>query len=154
MSYQVFWIVENHVLYISLSGDVTLDDFRDSSKHIADHMDAAYSSGSSDIIIGIIDLREAALAMLLRSVISAAAQAIADVIDPRIWNAKPGFTVLITTSEAAKMLTSIIIRLTSQPMTTIGTLAEALTVVSYMYPELQTQLDVYRDNHQSAGSTP
>jgi hypothetical protein len=147
MTYQVFWIVENHILYIGLSGDLTLGDFRDSSKHIADHMDAAYST-SSDIVIGIIDLREASLGQLVRSVISAA-QSISEVIDPRIWKAKSGFTILITTSESAKVLTSIIIRLTAQPMTTVGTLLEALTVVSYMYPELQSQLDAYRDGPSS-----
>jgi hypothetical protein len=153
MSYRVFWIVEHHVLYIRLSGHIGLDDFHDSSKHIADLMDEAYAKDTANIIIGVIDLRDASLGMLVRSAITASAQTIADVIDPRVWKARPGFTILITTSDAARMLTSIIIRLTTQPMTTVGTLAEALMVVSYMYPELQTQLTAYTDDPRSAENT-
>ncbi|MBI5929747.1 MAG: hypothetical protein HY862_10585 [Chloroflexi bacterium] len=151
MAYQVHWVIQNHVLYISLSGDITLDDFRDSSKQIADSMDEAYKSESASIIIGIIDLQQAKLGMLMRSAISAA-QDIADVIDTRVWKAKPGFVVLITVSEAAKMLTSVLIRISKQPMTTVGTMHEALMVVRYMYPELQTELEVYERNQPPAGS--
>jgi hypothetical protein len=153
MAYQVHWIIQNHVLYVGLSGDITLDDFRDSSRQIADYMDVAYQSEASSIIIGIIDLQQAKLGGILRSAISAA-QDIADVIDARVWKAKPGFVVLITVSEAAKMLTSILIRISKQPMTTVGTMREALMVVRYMYPELQTELDTYQENENPAGSKP
>jgi hypothetical protein len=153
MAYQVHWIIQNHVIYIALSGDITLDDFRDSSRQIADYMDVAYQSEASSIIIGIIDLQQAKLGGILRSAISAA-QDIADVIDARVWKAKPGFVVLITVSEAAKMLTSILIRISKQPMTTVGTMREALMVVRYMYPELQTELDTYQENENPAGSKP
>ncbi|MBZ0280407.1 MAG: hypothetical protein K8L97_06675 [Anaerolineae bacterium] len=148
MAYQVFWIVQNHVLYVSLSGDITLDDFRGVSKKSADYMDAAYASGTSSIIIGIIDLTDANLGKLMRSAVSAA-QDISNVIDARHWKAKPGFVVLITVSDSAKMLTSFIIRISKQPMTTVGTMNEALMVVRYMYPELQTQLDDYRGGEHS-----
>lgn len=127
-----------------------MDDFRASSKIIADNMDSAYKSEVQGIIIGIVDLQEASLARLMRTIMTALVQEIASVIDPRIWDAKPGFTILITTSETAKLLTSLIIRLSSQPMTTVGTLAEALMVVSYMYPELQPLLDAHADAEQPA----
>lgn len=142
MAYQVYWIIQNHVIYVSLSGDITLDDFRESSKQIADYMDIATSQGASNIIIGIVDLTDAKLGFLVRSTMSGAPD-ISDMIDPRHWKAKPGFVVLITMSEAAKLLTSIIIRISRQPMTTVATLKEALLVVRYMYPELQTELEAY-----------
>lgn len=142
MAYKVHWIIPHQVLYVSLLGDITLDDFRNVSKQSADYMDDAYSSGASDIIIGIIDLTEAKLAMLLRSTLSIS-QDISDVIDKRHWQAKPGFVVLVTLSETAKLLTSFVIRVSKQPMTTVGSMEEALMVVRYMYPELQTKLDAY-----------
>lgn len=150
MAYQVSWIVQNRVLYIKLSGDITLEDFHSSTRQIADYMEDAYSSDSSGMIIGIVDLRASGFGQLMRSILSTLAQEIAAVIDSRLWKAKPGFIILITTSDAAKLLTSMIIRLSTQPMTTVGTLAEALTVVSYMYPELQSQLDIYQESQQSA----
>ena len=149
MAYKVHWIVKYNVLYTSLSGDITLDDFRESTREVADLMDDAYQSGSKNIIIGVIDLTEAKLSMLVRSAVSVS-QDISDVIDPRVWNAKPGFVVLVTVSTSAQMLTSIIIRISKQPMTTVGNLEEALTVVRYMYPELQTQLDGYLENDNPA----
>lgn len=152
MAYNVHWIVRHHVLYVSLSEDITLDDFRGVSKQSADYMDEAYNSGSSNIIIGIIDLTNARMGMLMRSAVSLA-QDISDVIDKRHWEAKPGFVVLITQSEAAKLLTSIVIRVSRQPMTTVGSLDEALMVVRYMYPELQAQLETYmQENSHSAGA--
>jgi hypothetical protein len=150
MAYKVSWIVQHRVLYISLSGDIKLDDFRDSSRQIADYMDDAYNSETSDIIIGIIDLTDAKLSLLMRSAISVA-QDISDVIDARVWKAKPGFVVLVTVSEAAKLLTSLTIRISKQPMTTVGNLDEALMVVRYMYPELGPQLDHYQAGDHSAG---
>lgn len=150
MAYQVLWIVEHRVLHISLSGQLTLDDFRDSSREIADYLDHAYQSGAR-LVIGIVDVREAALGQLLHSVLSTTVEEISTAVDSRLWKAKPGFIVLVTTSESAKALTSLVIRLSSQPLTTVATLAEALMVVSYMYPELQAQLDSYRDNNPFAG---
>jgi hypothetical protein len=148
MAYHVTWIIEHHVLYVSLSGDMSLDDFRGVSKQSADYMDDAYASGTSGIIIGIIDLTDANLGILMRSALSVA-QDISNVIDSRHWKAKPGFVVLITVSDSAKMLTSFIIRISKQPMTTVGTMDEALTVVRYMYPELQSQLDDYQGGSHS-----
>ncbi|MDX2139261.1 MAG: hypothetical protein SF123_14340 [Chloroflexota bacterium] len=151
MAYHVSWIVRHQVLYISLSDEITLADFRDSTKQIADYMDDAYSTGTTNLIIGIIDLTHAKLGFLMRSAISVA-QDISDVIDPRHWNAKPGFVVLITVSEAAKLLTSVIIRISKQPMTTVASLNEALAVVCSMYPDLQTQIDTYQASEHSAGT--
>jgi hypothetical protein len=151
MAYQVDWIVRHHILYITFTGDITLEDFQQSSKIISDEMDAAYAADASGIIIGIVDLREASLGRLLRLGV-AAAQDISGVLDPRVWKAKPGFVVLITLSDTARLLTSILIKLSKQPMTTVGTMPEALTVVSYMYPELQSRLDAFRDSQPSAGS--
>ncbi len=150
MAYKVFWIVENHVIYVSLSADITLDDFRHSSKQIADYMDEAYRTGTTDIIIGIVDLTEARLGPLMRSALSVAPE-ISNVIDPRHWQAKPGFVVLVTLSDAAKLLTSLIIRISRQPMTTVGSLKEALMVVRYMYPDLAEQIATYEDKHASSG---
>ncbi len=149
MAYKVLWIVENHVVYVGLSKDVRLEDFRESSKEIADLLEVAYADGAANII-GIIDLTDARLGALMRSAVSIA-QDISSVIDPRHWEAKPGFVVLITQSEAAKVLTAVIIRISKQPMTTVGTLGEALTVVCSMYPELQAQIDAYQsdDGHST-----
>lgn len=152
MAYQVFWIVQHRVLYIQLAGDIVLDDFRDSSRQIADYMDEAYQTLPGSVVIGIIDLREAHLGQFLRLAIAAAVQSIADVLDPRVWKAKSGFVVLITTSQSAKIITSMVIRLTTQPMTTIGTLDEALTVVGYMYPELHDPLNAFKETDLFTGT--
>lgn len=152
MAYKVAWIVPHHVLYTSLSDDVRLEDFRESSREIGDLMDEAYASGTGSIIIGIIDLTHAKMGQLMRSVISAA-QDIYDQIDPRMWQAKPGFVVLVTVSESAKLLTSLVIRISKQPMTTVGTMEEAMMVVRYMYPELQHQLDEYLNSDRPVGTS-
>lgn len=149
MAYHVAWIVPQRVIYISLSDDITLTDFRDSSKIIADYLDEAYASNLSSPIVGVVDLTYAKLGFLMRSAISVA-QDISDVIDPRHWNAKPGFVVLITVSEVAKMVTSVVIRISKQPMTTVASLGEALAVVRSLYPDLHTQIDAYEVESQTA----
>jgi|GEM_PF-6112000 len=150
MAYQVSWIVQHRVLYVRESGRVTLDDIRESTKLIADYMDDAYAN-SAALVIGIIDLRESKFALSLRTLANGV-QNIASVVDPRHWKAKPGFVVLVTTGESAKYITSLVIGLSKQPMTTVATIEEALMVVRYMYPELQTFLDEYID--QFAAGTP
>ncbi|MDX2075910.1 MAG: hypothetical protein SFZ02_05730 [bacterium] len=143
MAYDVHWIVKYQVIYVGLLDDITLDDFRDSSKQIADYMDEAYSQEVTHKIIGVIDLTHAKLGTLMRFTLSAA-QDIANVIDPRNLKAKPGFTILVTVSEVAKLITGLVIRLSRQPMTTVATLDEALNVVGNMYPELKIQLTTYQ----------
>lgn len=152
MAYNVFWILEHRVLYISQSEQVTLEDIRLSSREIADSMEEAYKSGAA-FIIGVLDMSSADLSRLLRSVLTTAADEIASVIDPRVWNAKPGFIILITASETARTILSLVVRLSSQPMTTVGTVDEALTVVGYMYPELAAELKAYHHDEHSAGTT-
>ncbi len=146
MAYTVSWIVEDRVIYVSLYGEITLDDFRESSKQIADYLDIAYARANGEIVVGVIDLTAAGLGVLLRSTVSAA-QDISNVVDPRHWEAKPGFVLLITQNDVAKLLTSIVIRISKQPMTTVGSLEEALMVVRSMYPELQAQLEAYQASH-------
>jgi len=152
MTYQVWWIVDNRVLYIRQSPDVTLEDIRASTKAIADHIEEAYKQTPSSLIIGILDMRATTVDRIMRSALSAAIKNVVDVIDPRVWKAKPGFLILVTTSNTVKVIIFPVIRLSSQPLTTVATLAEALTVVSYMYPELQSQLDAYRDSDLFAGT--
>ncbi|MFN8529810.1 MAG: hypothetical protein U0670_14490 [Anaerolineae bacterium] len=151
MAYNVFWIVEHRVLYIDESEQITLEDIRLSTRETAAAMDEAYQSGAA-LIIGILNVSHADLSRLMRSVVTTTVDEIASVIDPRLWKAKPGFIILITASETAKMLLSLVIRLSSQPMTTVGTVEEALTVVSYMYPELADALKSYRHDDRSAGT--
>lgn len=151
MAYNVFWIVEHRVLYISESGQVTLEDIRLSTQEVAAAMEEAYQSGAA-LIIGVLNVRHADLSRLIRSALTTTIDEIASVIDPRLWKAKPGFIILITTSETAKTLLSLVVRLSSQPMTTVGTVDEALTVVSYMYPELAAELKAYRHDDRSAGT--
>jgi hypothetical protein len=152
MAYQVWWIVENRVLYIRQPLDLTLEDIRDSTRDIADHIEAAYQHNPTPLIIGVLDMREATVDRLMRSALSVAVKNVVDVIDPRVWKAKPGFIILITTSNTVKLLIYPVIKLSSQPITTVATLAEALTVVSYMYPELQTELDDFRKTDLFAGT--
>jgi hypothetical protein len=149
MAYRVDWIVPQRVIYINLHDDITIADFRDSSKLIADYLDEAYAQQTANPIVGVVDLTHAKLGFLMRSAISVA-QDISDVIDPRHWNAKPGFVVLITMSEAAKLLTAVIIRISKQPMTTVASLGEALAVVRSLYPDLNTQIDSYQADNQTA----
>lgn len=139
MPYQVAWIVEYQVLYVREYGEVTLDDIRDSTRIVADEMDTAYAS-ATPLVIGIVDLRDSRFGVSVR-VLAGGVQHIANVVDPRLWKAKPGFVVLITTGEAAKYITSLVIALSKQPMTSVGTLEEALMVVRSMYPELVAQLN-------------
>lgn len=154
MAYKVSWIVPNRVLYILQTGDITLEDIRLSSVQIADHLESAYASSGGTMVIGVVDMRDIRLGHVMRSVVTAAVKDIANVIDSRVWRAKPGFVVLITGSDSAKLLVSLIIRISSQPLTTVGTMAEALTVVSYMYPELKEELDQYRDSDEQAQAAP
>lgn len=144
MSYQVKWIIENQVLYIQQAGDVSLDDLRASSKLIADHIFSAYAATPENVVIGIVDMSDARFGSLLRAAIPIVVKQVADIIDPRIWDAKPGFTVLVTSSERAKLAISLVIKISAQPLTTVATLDEALTVISAMYPELRTQLESYK----------
>jgi hypothetical protein len=144
MAYQVFWVIQHRVLYIQLAGEITIDDFRYSSVEIGDAITEAYEQSLGNMVIGIVDLQQANLGRFLRLAMTTAVKTIADAIDPRCWQAKPGFTVLITSSQSARMITSLVIRMTSQPLTTVATLGESLTVVSYMYPELQEQLDTFK----------
>lgn len=153
MSYQAFWIIKHRVLYNQLAGDITLDDFRGISKETADLITDAYTSLPGQMVIGVIDIREANLGQFLRLAMTAAVQNIADVIDSRVWKAKSGFVILITTSQSAKVITGMVIRLSAQPMTTVATLDEALTVVSYMYPELQAELNTFKTTDLFTKST-
>jgi hypothetical protein len=143
MAYDVHWIVKYQVIYIGLLDDISLDDFRDSSKEIADYLDEAYSQEVTHKIIGVIDLTHAKLGTLMRFTLSAA-QDIANVIDARNLQAKPGFTILVTVSEVAKLITGLVIRLSKQPMTSVASLDEALNVVANMYPELKIPLNNYQ----------
>lgn len=145
MAHQGFWMVQHRVLYLSMSDDVILDDFRGISRLAADKLEEVSAHAPNNLVIGIVDLRAAKLVQMMRRVVSAAVQNIAEVIDPRIWKAKPGFVVIITTSDSAKMMTALVIRLYAQPMTSVGTLDEAITVVGSMFPELTAQMDAYRD---------
>ena len=152
MPTKVFWIVRDRVIYMCASGDVTLNDIGDMTQSVADHMDEAYLNRAT-LIVGMVDLREANLSSVMRSVLSTSVSEISNVIDSRLWKAKPGFIVLLRTSDAAKTIISLIVQISKQPMTTVGTLSEGLTVVSYMYPELQEQLNAYRDGLRSAGTS-
>jgi hypothetical protein len=152
MAYQVYWIIHHHVLHIRFADDLQLDDLRDSSRLIADHIGDAYDNAPQNVITGVVDMSAAHLGSLLRTMLSLLVKQIADVIDPRIWKAKPGFVVLITKSEHAQTAVSLVVKLSSQPMTTVATLDEALTVVGAMYPELQAELDTFRRQHGSANS--
>jgi hypothetical protein len=149
MSYQVSWIIPNHVLYIRYTDDLTLDDLRDSSRLMMEHLEVAYRDTPQNVITGVVDIREADLGSLFRSIMTVVVKQIADVIDPRIWKAKSGFVILITSSEYAKTAVSLVVKLSSQPMTTVATLDEALTVIASMYPELQTQIEDYKKHHLS-----
>ena len=151
MVYRAFWIVENRVLYIGQREHVTFEDVRFSTQQIADYIDDAYAHGSK-LVIGILDLNGVDLSLLVHSPLATAVNEIADVIDPRLLKAKPGFIILVTTSNDTKAIISPIVRLAVQPMTTVGTLHEALTVASYMYPELKDQLGAYRDGDNPTGA--
>lgn len=153
MAYEVSWIVQHHVLYTRFLDEITLDDFRGVSTAAADMLDLAYASDSSGIIIGIVDLSNASLGPLLRYA-TAVVKDISSMIDPRVWKAKPGFVVLITVSETAKLVTSLIIHISKQPMTTVGSIEEALTVVRSMYPELSTLFDADRHDDQESKTAP
>jgi hypothetical protein len=144
MSYHVSWIIPNHILYIHYTDELLLDDLRASSKLIAEHMETAHEEAPQNIITGVVDIRDADLGSLLRSMLTVVVRQIADVIDPRLWKAKSGFIVLVTGSERARTAVSLVVKLSSQPMTTVGSLDEALTIVGSMYPELQAQIEEYK----------
>ncbi|MBK8020896.1 MAG: hypothetical protein IPK19_05570 [Chloroflexi bacterium] len=150
MAYRVEWIVQDRVLYMREYDAVQLEDIRDISQRAADLLEAAYRSGAR-LVIGIVDLSDARFETSL-PLFRHGLEEIAAAVDPRMWKAKPGFVVLITTTEAARDITSFVISTSKQPLTTVETLDEALLVVRYMYPELQAQLDAYRDRHLSLGN--
>ncbi|MEQ8673698.1 MAG: hypothetical protein RLP44_11965 [Aggregatilineales bacterium] len=143
MSWQVYWIIENSVLYGNLSGNVTLEGIQGISTEIADHVEEAQKRKPQNVTIGIVDMREARIDMVVRALASARLHKIFDAVDARVWRFKPGFTVLIRSGDYVSMLVSVIIRISNQPMTTVGSLEEALEVITSMYPELSAQLDSY-----------
>lgn len=140
MAHQVDWIAKYHVLSIRYTGSITLDDIHASTVEVADHLTEAYQNAPDHLIIGVVDMQDTGLGQVIRSVLPTVARRISEIIDPRIWKAKPGFVILITTSETAKLLISLIIRLYSQPMTTVASLDEALNVIRHMYPDLEPLL--------------
>ena len=143
MSWQVYWIIEDNVLYGNLSGNVTLEGIQGISKEIADQVEEAQKRKPENVTIGIVDMREARIDMVVRALASARLHKIFDAVDARVWRFKPGFTVLIRSGDYVSMLVSVIIRISNQPMTTVGSLEEALEVITSMYPELGAQLDSY-----------
>lgn len=146
MSHQVYWVIEDHVLYASQYGNISLESIHDISKDIADIVEASHQRAPDNVTIGIVDMREVRVDMVIRALASASIHKIFDVVDPRVWKFKPGFTVLITASDYVSMLVSIIIKISNQPMTTVGSLEEAIEVIKSMYPELTKQLDSYAHN--------
>ena len=143
MSWQVYWIIENSVLYGNLSGNVTLEGIQGISTEIADNVEESQKREPQNVTIGIVDMREARIDMVVRALASARLHKIFDAVDARVWRFKPGFTVLIRSGDYVSMLVSVIIRISNQPMTTVGSLEEALEVITSMYPELSAQLDSY-----------
>jgi len=154
MAYDVSWIIENHVLYIHYQGKVSLDDIRQSTRQVVDWVEAVYEQNPENTVIGVVDLTEANLNQILwTTTLNIIVKQVKDVIDPRITRLKTGFVALITDSERARTVISLLLRLFSQPLTTIASLDEALTVIASMYPELAAQLEHYRENHISAGTS-
>ncbi len=145
MAHDVYWMIENHVIYTKYTGEITLDDIRGSTQMIADLLEGAYANAPHNTIIGVVDTHEGVLTSMLRAAVSMVVQQVADVIDKRVWKAKPGFTVLITTNQHAKMIIALLVRLANNPMTTVETLDEALMVIGTMYPELADQIEALND---------
>lgn len=154
MAYDVSWIIENHVLYIHYQGEVSLQDVRESTRDVVDLIEAAYEQHPENAVIGVVDLTEASLNQILWTTLSVVVKQVTDVLDPRIGRLKTGFAVVITGSERVKTVISLLLRLFSQPLTTVASLNEALTVIESMYPEFAAQLERYRENNISAGSSP
>lgn len=144
MSYQVVWILPYQVLYIQEEGRLELDDIRDSTRLVAEHMMDAQDKAPENTIIGIVDMQNASVNKLLRNALPLTIQSLSDVIDPRLWKLKQGFVVLITTSQSAKVIISLLIRLSAQPLTTVANFDEALAIIISMYPELATPLNEFK----------
>ena len=144
MAYRVFWMIENHIFCTRFSANVLLEDIQQATVEISDYLDAAYANAPENRIIGVIDMQEANISSLLPLTVSVLVNKIADVIDPRIWQAKPGLTVLVTTADRARLVISLVIKLSAQPMTTVGTMDGALAIISAMYPELEQQITDYK----------
>ena len=143
MPYQVLWLVQDRVLYDSQSGDVTVAEIRELTIQIADLLEAAYQKYPGSIV-AILDMREANLAHLTDAHSPAGVRRIADAIDPRIWKARKGFTILITTRKHVQVVISLITKIFSQPITTTGSFDEALELAITMYPELEATLGDWR----------
>lgn len=139
MPYQVQWLVQDRVLYDSQFGDVTLDEIRALTVRIADMLESAYANNTGNIV-AILDMREANLVTMSESHTPAGIRRIADSIDPRIWKARKGFTILITTRTHVQIVISLITKIFAQPITTVGSFDEALAVATTMYPELEPLL--------------
>ncbi|MBL8133165.1 MAG: hypothetical protein JNL42_14990 [Anaerolineae bacterium] len=150
MPYRVEWIVQYRVLYIREYDEVSLDDIRHITRETADLMEEA-SRSSAALLIGIIDLNDAHLGTSL-PIFSLGLDEIAAAVDPRMWKARLGFVALITTTEVVRDMTAFVISRSRQPLTTVASLDEALLIVRYMYPELQAQLNTYRDRNLSYGN--
>ncbi len=153
MSYQLSWVVPNRVFWLRQQDEVTLENIRNFTREIADYIDVANQVEPHRVLIGIIDMRDADLSSLLRTAISLVVNQISAVIDARIWQAKPGFVTLITNSDRGQFAISLVIKISSQPMTTVADFDEALTVIRAMYPELEAQLVAYQEPDLSVGKS-
>lgn len=143
MSYQVFWIIENQVLYDNQSGDVTVDEIRALSAEIADMLEDAYQQNRG-FVVAILDMREANVTKLLQTHTPAGIRHVTDALDPRIWKMKKGFTILITNRAHVKIIISLITMLVSQPITTVASFDEAIEITANMYPELRETLQTWK----------
>ena len=154
MSYQLSWVIPHRVFWLRQEAEVTLEQIRGFTREIADYIEVANRNTPDAALIGIIDMREADFSSLLRSALSLIVNQISEVVDPRIWKAKPGFVTLIINSERGQLAISLVIKISAQPMTTVATFDEALTIIGAMYPELEATLTTYKEHHLSADTTP
>ncbi len=125
-------------------GNLSLDDIQGISNQLSIYVEEALEDGC-DKLPAIFDMRQVNdIALPSSSNSSEHAQEMTQMIDSRLQNMKRGFLVLVTSRQHVRDFVTFINQVLAQPMTTVQTIEEALTIMQNMYPNLREHLSTQK----------
>jgi hypothetical protein len=137
MPYQVTWYIENKLLLNRCWDELSLEDHQGFTAVIADHLMDALEQGH-DKIPAIFNMSEVSRFSLAEQPPSDEhlRRAVSE-MDQRVFALRRGFLVLVTSNHEIHRFISRINEIFIQPMATVQTMNEALSILQNMYPELR-----------------
>lgn len=144
MPYEISWVVKNRLVLNRAWGNLSLDDIQGISNQLSIYVEEALEDGC-DKLPAIFDMRQVNdIALPSSSNSSEHAQEMTQMIDSRLQNMKRGFLVLVTSRQHVRDFVTFINQVLAQPMTTVQTIEEALTIMQNMYPNLREHLSTQK----------